>query len=96
MQTREVQDRSKAVLACPGPLLDNDDLPIAVVTAIRADVVGSVELTAGLTGNQLRALQEDVAPAIALAVPANSLLGKRAHRSFSLHRGRCRDLLILG
>jgi hypothetical protein len=64
----------RARLAGAGALLDNDDLPIAVVATVRADVMRAMKLPAGLTNDQLGALQENVAAAVALPVPANTLL----------------------
>jgi len=64
----------RARLAGARALLDDDDLPIAVVATVRADVMRAMKLPAGLTNDQLGALQEDMAAAVALPVPANTLL----------------------
>lgn len=87
VQTRGVSDRLLAILARSCAFLDDDDLAIAVVATVRADMMRPMELTTGLAGHQLRALQEDMAPAVALAMLADSLFGKRAHCVFSSHRG---------
>jgi hypothetical protein len=79
VQTCGGLDRRKAVLARAGALFDDDDLAIAVVATVRANVMGPMKLAARLAGHQLRALEEDMAPAVALTVPANSLFRKRAH-----------------
>jgi hypothetical protein len=71
-------------LAGAGALLDDDHLPIAVVPTIRADVMRPMQLPAGLTNDQLGAFQENMAAAVALPVPANTLLWECAHRSILL------------
>ena len=55
-------------------LLDLDDLPAAVDSAVRADVVRAPHLVAVPALDQLRWFQEMMPAAVALPVPADSLL----------------------
>lgn len=71
MQTRGF---ASAHLAGAFALFDNDHLSIAVVPAIRANMVCPMQIAAGLTYNQFWRFQKDMTPAIALPVPANTLL----------------------
>ena len=60
-------------------LFDHDDLPATVVAAARANVMRPLHLAAGLAGDEVDRSDEDVPPAVTLAVSADALLGKCSH-----------------
>lgn len=61
------------------PLFDYDDLPAPVKPAARANMVRPLHLTAIPASHQVDRGDEIVAAAVALAMSADSLLGKRTH-----------------
>jgi hypothetical protein len=62
-----------------GPLFDDDHLPATVVPATRADVVRALHLAAGPACYQVNWGDKYVPAAVALAMAADSLLGKCSH-----------------
>jgi hypothetical protein len=60
-------------------LFDLDHLPATIVAAAWANVVGTLHLAARSAGDEVNRSDEDVPPAIALAMPADALLGKCSH-----------------
>jgi hypothetical protein len=60
-------------------LFDHDDLATPIEAAAWANVVWSLHLTAIPASNQVDGSDEIVSASITLPMPANSLLGKRAH-----------------
>jgi hypothetical protein len=84
--TSETQQNAPALPLRRGPrmlelfretssLFDDDDLATPVYAAVWANMVGSLQFPAVAAGNQFGRLQENVATAVALPVPADSLLG---------------------
>lgn len=67
------------LLLAGSALFDDDDLATAVVAAARADVMRALGFTAVIAGDQVNRGEVDVPAAIALAMAADSLFGKRTH-----------------
>lgn len=74
----------------PG-VLDLDDLTTTVLTAVRADVMGSLQLPAGAAGHEVDCRDEVMPAPVALMRSADSLFGKCAHDAGLLER-LCRVL----
>lgn len=68
-----------AWLAGARALLDHNNLPPAVVAAVGADVMRAVQFPARLADDQFGSFQKDVASAVALPVPANTLFRECTH-----------------
>jgi hypothetical protein len=78
MPARSLRSARKLLLArCT--LFDHDYLATTVITAAWANVVRPLHFTAVAAPNQVDRRDENVTTAVALAMSADSLLGKRTH-----------------
>jgi hypothetical protein len=72
---------AKRLLFAALALFDHDHLAAVVPTAARADVMRKLEFVAVAALDQVNCGDEVMPAAVALTVPANTLLRKRAHFS---------------